>query len=147
MLLCLAGLCNDSFTACCRNNLHAAWRVGQTQKYDKMALQQAELQAVQRRGPVTARQQQMQEKAARKIDTLRGLSKDYALLDTQKQVGTRGPVEGAATTHSGVGETHMRHQVLSNTWSVRVAHNCLWQWVMELICKVCCQALSEATCI
>ena len=135
MLLCLAGLCHDSFTACCRNNLHAAWRVGQTQKYDKMALQQAELQAVLRRGPVTARQQQMQEKAARKIDTLRGLSKDYALLDARKQVGTRGP-EGASTTHSGVGETLMRHRVLSNTWSVRMAHNCLRRWVMRLSCKI-----------
>ena len=95
-----AGFCSDGSTACCRNNLHAAWRVGQTQKYDKMALQQAELQAVQRRGPVTARQQQMQEKAAaRKIDTLRGLSKDYALLDALKQVGTRAPgVRGRHTT-------------------------------------------------
>ena len=92
-----AGLWNDSSTACCRNNLHAAWRVGQTQKYDKMALQQAELQAAQRRGPVTVRQQQMQEKAAaRKSDTLRGLSKDYALLDALKQVGTWGPFKGQA---------------------------------------------------
>ena len=92
MHLWLAGLYKGTSTACCRNNLHAAWRVGQTQKYDKMALQQAELQAAQRQGPVTARQQQMQEKAAaRKTDTLRGLSKDYALLDALKQVGSRGP--------------------------------------------------------
>eukprot|EP00891_Asterochloris_glomerata_P003715 jgi/Astpho2/3715/fgenesh1_pg.00060_%23_32_t len=77
----------DSKTADLRNNLHAAWRVGQTQKYDKMALQQAELQAAQRQGPVTVRQQHMQEKAAaRRNDTLRGLSKDYALLDALKQV-------------------------------------------------------------
>lgn len=90
-----SALSSNIFTACCRNNLHAAWRVGQTQKYDKMALQQAELQAAQRQGPVTVRQQHMQEKAAaRRNDTLRGLSKDYALLDALKQVRTRGPGKG-----------------------------------------------------
>ena len=72
-----------------RNALHALERIAAEQSYDKAALMQAR-QAAQRRGPITKRQQEMQGRAATKLkDNLKGLSKDYALLDAQKEVSWR----------------------------------------------------------